>query len=156
MPIHKLADGPITLTVVGVSKVEGNYGPQLRLSGEDGTDVYINELPAQKQLARLNLTDETVVGRTIHLEQVKKNGTTFTNMSLASAGAAAGSAPRAAAAPAAAPAPKMTVAEVAAVYAQCVDAAIATFGAKMEEAGVTITAEAMQSAAATIFIRAMR
>lgn len=155
MAIHKLADGPITLTVVGVSQVEGNYGPQLRLSGEDGTDVYVNELPAQKQLARLNLTAETVVGRTIHLEQVKKNGTTFTNMSLAAAGAATGATAPRPAAPVAM-APKMTVPEIAALYGQCVDAAIATLGAKLEEATIPVTAEALQAAAATMFIKATR
>jgi hypothetical protein len=151
MPIHKLAEGPLTITVVNVAKLEGKYGPQLRFSGDDGTDVYVNELPATKQLARLSLTPESVIGRTIHLEQVKKDGTTFTNMSLASAGAVTGPSY---AAPA--PAPKMSVPEIGAVYAQCVDQAIATLGAKLEEAGLAVTPEAIQSAAATMFIRAMR
>lgn len=152
MPIHKLAEGPITLTVIGVENVQGNFGAQVKLTGEDGTDVYINELPAQKQLARLNLTTETVIGKTIHIEQVKKNGSTFTNIALAGAGAPA---PRAAVASAPV-APKQTMAELASVYSECVSYAMATLGAKCEEAGIPIDASAIQAAAATLFIKATR
>lgn len=150
MPIHKLAEGPITLTVIGVENVQGNFGPQVKLTGDDGTDVYINELSAQKQLARLNLTTESVVGKTIHMEQVKKNGSTFTNIALAGAGTPA---PRAAVA---APAPKQTVAELAGVYSECVGYALATLGAKCEDAGIPVDASAIQAAAATLFIKVTR
>lgn len=154
MAIHKLAEGPITLTVAGVESVTGNFGPQLRFSGADGVDVYVNELPATKQLARLNETVESIVGKAIYMEQVKKNGTTYTNISLASAGQVAR--PAAAATPAAAAAPKMTLAEIAGVYGECVGFAMSTLGARCEEAGIPIDAAAIQSAAATLFIKATR
>ena len=159
MPIHKLADGPIVMTVVQVTPLPSNFNPeqmQLKLTGEDGTDVYVNEATAVKQLARINLTPETVIGQTIHLEQVVKNGTRYTNISKANPGMA-GAAPRvtpsAAAVP---PAPKMTVSDVAGIYNDCVDQAIATLGTKCEAAGIPIDASAIQAAAATLFIRVMR
>jgi len=153
MPIHKLAEGPVTITVASVETVQGNFGPQVKFTSEEGFDVYVNELPAQKQLARLNLTMDDVAGKVLHLEQVKKNGTTFTNISLAGSGSA--SAPRAAA-PAQAPVSKQTVGELASVYAECVAYAIATLGTKCEEAGIHIDAAAIQAAAATLFIKATR
>jgi len=153
MPIHKLADGPITITVAQVETVQGNFGPQVKFTAEDGTSVYVNELPATKQLARLNLTMDDVVGKAIHLEQVKKNGTTFTNMALAGAGMT--DSPRAAA-PTYAAAPKQTIAELAGIYSECVSYAMATLGAKCEEAGIPVDAAAIQSAAATLFIKGTR
>lgn len=162
MAIHKLADGPLTITVADVEEAEGNFGPQLKFSDAHGTSVFVNVAPAQRQLARLSLDTETVIGHTIHLEQVKKNGTTFTNINLAAGGDGVAPAPRAASAaparsPAAAPAaPKMTVADLAPIYMDCVNTAFMTLGMKCEEAGVTITAEALQAAAATLFIKATR
>lgn len=152
MPTHKLADGPIAITVIKAESVEGKFGAQIRFSGDDGTDVYVNELPAQKQLARLNLTVESVVGKTIHLEQVKKNGTTFTNMSLASAPSAGGESRVAVAAPA----PKMGLDELAALYGQCVDHALGQLLRRCEEAGISVDAATIQAAAATLFIKATR
>jgi len=155
MPIHKLADGPVAITVIGAESVEGKFGAQVRFSGEDGTDVYVNELPAQKQLARLQLDLQSVVGKTIHLEQVKKNGTTFTNISLASGGQTAGAPVRAAVATAPA-APKMSIEELGALYGQCVAQALEHLYRQCEEAGIGVSAEAIQSAAATLFIKATR
>lgn len=154
MPIHKLAEGPITITVAQVETVQGNFGPQVKFTAEDGTSVYVNELPASKQLARLNLTMDDVVGKAIHLEQVKKNGTTFTNIALAGAGMT--DSPRAAAAPTSPAAPKQTIAELAGIYSECVSYAMATLGVKCEEAGIPVDAAAIQSAAATLFIKATR
>jgi hypothetical protein len=156
MPIHKLAEGPITITVTATETVQGNYGEQVKLSSTDGIDVYISSLTAAKQLARLNLDLDTVVGQTLHLEQIKKNGTTYTNISKATAGAAA-PAPRAAAAPAAvSAAPKMTVSEAAVIYGECVAQAMVTLGARCEDAGIPIDASAIQAAAATLFIKVTR
>lgn len=157
MPIHKLAEGPITITVTATETVQGNYGEQVKLSSTDGVDVYISSLTAAKQLARLQLDLDTVVGQTLHLEQIKKNGTTYTNISKATAGAASAPAPRAAAAPAAvSAAPKMTVAEAAVIYGECVAQAMVTLGARCEEAGIPIDASAIQAAAATLFIKVTR
>ena len=154
MPIHKLAEGPITITVAATETVQGNYGEQVKLSSTDGTDVYISSLTAAKQLARLQLDLETVVGQTLHLEQVKKNGTTYTNVSRAAAGDV--SAPAAARPALPAAAPRMTVAEAGVVYGECVAQAMMTLGLKCEEAGIPIDAAAVQSAAATLFIKVTR
>lgn len=153
--IHKLATGPVTLLIAGIESAEGNFGPQMVIRGNDGTDVYISEMSGLRGLARLNLTPETAVGQTLLLEQVKKDGKTFTNISFAASGATTGAAPIAAAAPVAA-APKLTVPELGAIYFECVNQAMGTLGMKCEEAGIPIDAAAIQSAAATLFIRAMR
>jgi hypothetical protein len=162
MAIHKLATGPITLTPTSVDVLPSNFDPeQMQVAFTDSVAdvrVYVNELTAMKQLARLNLTLETVIGQTIHLEQVKKDGRTYTNMSLVNGdspkAAAAGTAGTAAAAPAA-PRPVDWVA-LATMYRECVDIAMATLGTKAEEAGIPIDASAIQAAAATLFIRASR
>jgi len=165
MAIHKLATGPITLTPTAVDVLPSNFDPeQMQVAFTDSVAdvrVYVNELTAMKQLARLNLTLETVIGQTIHLEQVKKDGRTYTNMSLANgdspkaaAAGTAGTAGTAAAAPAA-PRPVDWVA-LATMYSECVAIAMATLGTKAEEAGLPIDASAIQAAAATLFIRASR
>lgn len=152
MPIHKLAEGPITITVAAVETVQGNYGAQVKFTSTDGTDVYISELSATKQLARLSLTPDQSIGETLHFEQIKKNGTTYTNISKAAAGSAA---PVAKAAPTAA-APRQSVEELGAIYAQCVAQALTTLGSACEESGIPIDASAIQAAAATLFIKATR
>lgn len=152
--IHKLADGPLTLTVASVEERQGKFGAQYLLAGEDGTEVYLSKQTAERQLERLKLTPETAVGQTLYMEQVQKNGATYTNISRAGAGSApSAAAPRAAAA---APAPKMALEDIATLYGQCVRHAIATFGVACEEAGIAVEASALQAAAATIFIRATR
>jgi hypothetical protein len=156
MAIHKLANGPLTLTVVKAESQEGQFGTQVCFDGEGDVRVYVNELTAMKQLARLNLTLDSVVGQTLHMEQIKKDGKTYTNITLANAGAPAtpaSSAPRAAMP---APAPKATLAEIAAIYDECVSRAMVTLGARCEEAGIPFDASAIQAAAATLFIRGTR
>lgn len=159
MPMHKLKDGPITLTVADIAQVEGNFGVQYKITSTDGTDVYVNVAPFDRQLTRLSLDVDTLVGQTIHMAQVQKNGTTFTNVSLARAGEATGvsapsaAAPRAAASPAA---PKMTVGEASALYKEALMGVYATLGDACAELGVPVTADALQAAAATVFIAANR
>lgn len=155
MPIHKLAEGPITITVVSAEVTEGNYGSQVKFVGEGDVLVFVSELTAAKQLARLNHTIQSIVGQTIYMEQVKKNGTTFTNIALAASGTAP-SAPAPRPAQTYAPAPKMTVAEASVIYGECVTYAMGTLGAKCEEAGIPIDASAIQAAAATLFIKVTR
>ena len=118
--------------------------------------VFISELSATKQLARINLTAETAIGQTLHFEQIKKDGKTYTNILLAGDGAVSGSAtpsytPAAPAAKAPADLPALAV-----LYSECVSIAMATLGMKCEEAGVPYDASALQAAAATIFIKATR
>lgn len=154
MPIHKLANGPITLSpVTAVDSAEGNFGPQMIFKGNADDIVYISEMSGAKGLARLNLTPESAIGQTLTLEQVKKDGKTFTNIHLGgNASPAAASAPRAAAAPAA----PVDVPALGALYSQCVDQAMATIGNKLEQAGVPFDGAVIQAAAATIFIKASR
>lgn len=158
MAIHKLATGPVTLTITRCSQVEGNFGPQTVFDGDNDTSVFVSEMTAMRQLARLGLTPETVVGATLRFEQIKKDGKTFTNIDFASGEPGAAPAPRASAsaAPAYTPAPKMSVAELGGIYAECVSQAMVTLGAKCEEAGIPIDAAAIQAAAATLFIKATR
>ena len=162
MPMHKLSEGPFEMVVESVVSVEGAFGPQYEFISADGVSVYVSELATQQQLARLDLTTDTVVGQKIHMEQVKKNGKTFTNISLVGSGGAVrpstnatGLVPATQRA-AVAPAPRMTVDEVAAVYLECVNTAFMTFGNRCEEAGVSLTADALQAATATIFIKVTR
>lgn len=154
MPIHKLATGPITLSpVTAIENAEGNFGPQMVFKGNADDIVFISEMSGAKGLARLNLTPETALGKTLTLEQIKKDGKTFTNIHL---GGNAGGATPAATAPAYAAAPKQSLGELASVYGECVAYAMATLGMKCEEAGIPIDAAAIQSAAATLFIKATR
>ena len=152
MPIHKLATGPITLSpVTAIESAEGNFGPQMVFKGNADDLVFISEMSGAKGLARLNLTTETVIGKAITLEQIKKDGKTFTNLHLAGGASAPAAAPVARAA-----APAITVADAAAVDSECVAQAMVTLGARCEEAGIPIDAAAIQAAAATLFIRTMR
>jgi hypothetical protein len=155
--IHKLAQGPITLTVTDIQSVEGQFGTQTQIDGEDSTGqdvrVYVSEMTAMRQLARLNLTPETVLGVTLTLSQVKKDGKTFTDFVIGDKAkptpTIAASAP-----PVSAPA-KLTVAELGALYAQCLDQAIGAL-AVLEGVPIPVDAQAVTSAAATLFIRAAR
>jgi hypothetical protein len=157
MAIHKLANGPITLTITKIESSEGNFGPQMRFDGANGDCVFISELSATKQLARLNLTLDSAIGQTLHFEQIKKDGKTFTNIHLAGDGAVP-----TAAAPTASPTVKavaasaMSFEDVATIYAKCVDTAFMVFGTKCEEVGITPDAASLQAAAATLFIKATR
>jgi hypothetical protein len=154
--IHKLANGPLTLTVSDIASVEGNFGTQTQIDGEDANGqevrVFVSEMTAMRQLARLNLTPETVLGQTLTLTQVKKDGKTFTDFVIGSKDAPAK------AAPAAAPAPvkKMDFDEMVALYNACVKAAMHTLGVQCETTGVPIDASAIQAGAATLFIRASK
>ena len=157
MAIHKLATGPLTLTVIAAEQVEGNFGPQVCFMGEGDVAVYISELSATKQLARLNLTLESCVGKTLYMEQIKKDGKTFTNIQLVANGDAVTVAAVAGAAkPSVAAKAPVDLPSIALLYSECVAIAMATLGAKCEEAGVPIDASAIQAAAATLFIRASK
>jgi len=156
MAIHKLALGPITMTVVAVEETEGNFGPQVQFMGDDGTTVYVSLSSATSQLDRNKLNFETAVGQRLHFEQIKKDGKTFTNINRVPAGVGAPASAAAAAAPARPATPALSMTELAAIYGQCVDAAVATIGVKLEAAGVPFDGAVIQSAAATLFIKATR
>jgi hypothetical protein len=154
--IHKLANGPLTITISDIASVEGNFGTQTQIDGEDlnGQEVrvFVSEMTAMRQLARLNLTPETALGMTLTLTQVKKDGKTFTDFAIANKDAPAKAAPAAAAAPV----KKMDFDEMVALYNACVKAAMHTLGVQCETTGVPIDASAIQAGAATLFIRASK
>lgn len=148
MAFHKLSDGPITMVVAAVKNTEGNFGPQFCFSSNDGTDVYVSEMAGAKGLARLNLTPESAVGKTITFEQVKKDGKTYTNLSM---GGTPGAAPATRTASTAAP--TMPFEDLVALYGRCVEAAIQHLGKRCEQAEIPVDGSAIQAAAATLFIR---
>ena len=154
--IHKLANGPLTITVAAVDSTEGNFGPQVCFTGDEGTSVYISELSATKQIARLNMTLEETIGQTLFFEQIKKEGKTYTNIALAGGMNVKVSIASAAPAFASAPKPPADLPALAVLYGECFAIAMATLGVKCEEAGVPYDAAALQAAAATIFIKATR
>jgi len=157
MAIHKLANGPITLTIASIQNTEGNFGPQVCFNGDNDVAVFISELSATKQLARINLTAESAIGQTLHFEQIKKDGKTYTNILLAGEGTTeATPAPVAHLAVPVAPKAPVDLAALAVLYSECFSIAMATLGVKCEEAGVPYDAAALQAAAATIFIKATR
>ena len=150
--IHKLAEGPITLTIARIEAQVGNFGPQFAMYGTNDELVYVSEKSTLSGLSRLNLTPESVVGETIRLEQIAKEGKRFTNIYRANA---EGATPSAVASPAAPKAP-VDLPALAVLYGECFAIAMATLGVKCEEAGVPYDASALQAAAATIFIKATR
>lgn len=147
MAFHKLSDGPITMVVAAVKNTEGNFGPQFCFSSTDGTDVYVSEMAGAKGLARLNLTPESAVGKTITFEQVKKDGKTYTNLSMGGTPSAAPTRTTSTAAPA------MPFEDLVALYGRCVEAAIQHLGKRCEQAEIPVDGSAIQAAAATLFIR---
>lgn len=148
MAYHKLADGPITMTIASVRPDEGKFGPQMVFSSTEGVDVFISEMSATKGLARLNLTPESVVGETLTFEQIKKDGKTFTNINKGSAGAVTAPATRTTSTAASA----LSYEDAVALYARCVDAAIQHLGGKCGDAEIPVDGSAIQAAAATLFI----
>jgi hypothetical protein len=152
MPIHKLAEGPITLTIARIEAQVGNFGPQYALYGTNDELVYVSEKSTLSGLSRLNLTPESVVGVTLRLEQISKDGKRFTNVYRANA---EGVTPSAVASPAAPKAP-VDLPALIALYDSCFAGAMSTLGMRCEEAGVPYDAAALQSAAATLFIKATR
>jgi hypothetical protein len=148
MAVHKLANGPIVLLVNHATETEGNFGPQVCFSDGE-TEVYVSANTAAQQLGRMKLDLESVVGETLAMEQVKKDGKTYTNITRANAGATANAGTRPAVA---APAPKVDPATIIELYGDCVQAALAKFARPLDEAGIPLDAQAVQAAAATIFI----
>jgi hypothetical protein len=168
MVTHKLAQGPLVISVASAEMVEGNFGTQLALSGTDcinGGDVkvYVNEGTAVRQLERLGLNEETVVDNALHIEQIKKDGRTYTNFRMATqtevfgqldvrdepATPASAPAPRPAAAVAA---PKTDVLET---YVESLRNAVEA-AEHLTEAGYAVTSDNVVAIAATIFIQRAR
>lgn len=150
MAFHKLADGPITMVIGAVKSAEGKFGPQMVFSSVDGTDVYISELSGAKGLARLNLTPESVLGQTLHFEQIRKDGKTFTNINKGGVVGAV-SAPATRTTSTAAPS-GMSFEDAVELYGRCVESALNQLAKRCEQAEIPVDASAVQAAAATLFI----
>lgn len=158
MPIHKLANGPITMTVAKTEIAPSQFDQgkfQVKFVSTTDDIVYVSEQAANMQLGRLNLMVDDCAGKTLRFEQVKKDGRTYTNIGLAAPGSETAAAPAAAAAsaPRAAVATSMTLEQATAIYTECVKTAIATLGQQCISAEIPVDASAIQAAAATLFIR---
>lgn len=150
MTTHKMADGPITMTVASVVEMEGKFGKQFMFTSDTGTSVYISEKATEQQFARNRFTFENVVGRRLTFLQVQKDDKKFTNIipALPENGAAA-QATHSIGAPAAAP--RFTLEQRTAFYSRCVDAAITVLGSKCEAVEIPLDARAIQAAAYTLY-----
>lgn len=151
----KLAEGPVTMTVASVRQQEGKFGMQIVFADQNAvTEVGLSESAANRGLAFLNLTHESVIGQTLKFEQVKKDGKTFTNIYRAD-----GQAPSAPATATSSTSNHLIVRsagmsrdEAFALYAWALDTAHQTLGKYCEVQSVPLDAAALQSAAATLFI----
>jgi len=145
MPIHKLANGPITMTVAKTEIAPSQFDQgkfQVKFISTADDVVYVSEQAAN-------------IGKTLRFEQVKKDGRTYTNIGLAAPGSETAAAPAAAvaSAPRAAVATSMTLEQATTIYVECVKTAIATLGQQCISAEIPVDASAIQAAAATLFIR---
>ena len=177
MPFVRLANGPVQMEIADVEQVWDDKTQDERIYFKDaaGNIVDFSKTSADRQLTRLNLDYETVIGQTLDFSQTKKDGRTYNNidkpgaalqrapqpsagrptMGGAPARPAMGGAPAPrAAAPAAQPA--ITFAELSAKFGECVEHAAATLGSYCERTGVPFDGAALQSAAATLFIERNR
>lgn len=150
MPFHKLADGPITMTIGRVAAAEGKFGPQMVFTSTEGVDVFISELSGAKGLARLNLTPESAVGEVLTFEQIKKDGKTFTNIHKGNV--AAGFAVPATRTTSTAAPSGLSFEDAVALYGRCVESALEQLAKRCENAEIPVDASAVQAAAATLFI----
>jgi hypothetical protein len=90
MAILKLIPGQrINFTVEGVSRVDGNFGPQYKFIGQTPDDgdaaLFLNIATADRQMDRLGYDAESIVGETIEVERTEKNGTKYTNFNRSNA-----------------------------------------------------------------------
>jgi hypothetical protein len=161
MATHKLANGPIVITVTDARIVEGNFGTQIKFEGEamgaNDVDVYVNESTAIKQLERLSMDIHTVIGETLHIEQIKKDGRTYTNFRrITSPVVAEGPSPDEVM-----PRPSRPWIEpsnvdgVLDLYEECLKGAV-RLSAGLDEAGFAVSTDNLIAMTATIFIQASR
>ena len=151
MTTHKMADGPITMTVASVVEVEGKFGKQFMFTSDTGTSVYISEKATDQQFVRNKFTFDNVIGKRLTFLQVQKDDKKFTNIipALPENGPAAQAA-HSIGAPAAV-ASRFTLEQRTAFYSRCVDAAITVLGSKCEAVEIPLDARAIQAAAYTLY-----
>lgn len=154
MAIHKLADGPIALSVTECLTVEGKFDTQVRFRGRDlssneDTLVYISERSAVVQLERLGLNIDSAAGEDLHFEHVHRDGRTYTNIVRVT-----GDAPAPVAKPRAAAAPVKSAQSMADVYSECMDIALKMVPVIEGNADVRVSSSDIVAMAATLFIQA--
>src|SRR5689334_13311532 len=86
--IVKLAAGEfLNLMVESAAQVEGNYGKQLKLEGQnfenENVTIFLPLDSALRQLERSNLTAENVTGEVLKIEKVQKGTQTYININRA-------------------------------------------------------------------------
>lgn len=85
--ILKLLPGQrINFGVAAIEEVTGNFGPQLKFIGSTPDDqnavMFLNVDAAQRQLARIGLDTQSVIGRKVEFARTEKNGTKYTDINL--------------------------------------------------------------------------
>ena len=174
MAILKLIPGQrITFTVSGADTVQGNYGPQIKFSGETPDDrdavMFLNVETAERQLGRIGLDLQSVVGKAVEFERIEKNGTKFTNINRVANGAAPRASAPAKQAYSSGPAlPYETEQETGAppavagfdklfaAYSLIEDHVLATSVQKFERAKIGVSPESVAAQIATLLIQADR
>lgn len=89
MAILKMIPGQrINFDVQAVEHVQGNFGPQYKFDGatpdDDHATIFLNTQTAERQLARVGLDVQSVIGRTVEFARTEKNGTKYTDINLPS------------------------------------------------------------------------
>lgn len=81
MSILKVEVGsPVTLNIAGAEEVEGQYGPQVQFTADNGDRLFVGKDTALRQLGRIGFTPETSVGQSLLFEKVAKGNKTFLNI----------------------------------------------------------------------------
>lgn len=169
MSILKVEVGsPVTLHIAGAEEVEGQYGPQIQFTADNGDRLFVGKDTALRQLGRIGFTPETSVGQSLHFEKVQKGNKTFLNINPAprSNGAQSGAKTAAtvsngagknggASGGSATPVGRVALARrpLVPLYEECLSAAKA---AVQKELGKAATTADVMAGAATLFIQATR
>ena len=72
MAILKPAEGPHTMTIASVEEADGKFGAQWKFTADNGDLMFLSEMAAARQIARLGLTMESCVGQTLVFTQTQK------------------------------------------------------------------------------------
>lgn len=176
----KLAGEKHTLTVKRVRLLPFGNDPEIEYEGTDGSKVWVPQKSSDRQLARLNLTEETVVGRRITIkrdanstkgrppfwgiyledgESGAKNGNGSGPASAGKAGASTSGGAVASSLPPQPPAPSPAKDQGASgykLYRQITEKVLADIVPLYAEHGVTPDASAVHSIVATLYISAQK
>lgn len=142
MAILKLAEAPVTATILSASIAEGKFGPQVRFKTSNDDLIFVGEAAALRQLERLGMTLDDCAGQTLHFERVVKDGTNFTNIKRATGAPTAPAASHAV----------HSLGDIVARYSECLQAAV-RLASSVEDDGYQATASDVFAMTATLFIQ---